>query len=141
MPIRLTPQELKMLLQKNKNPNQCQSNVQHPRGRMNNTEFQYCARLELQRLAGEIAGYMFEAYKLKLADRTYYTPDFMVIHTDGSIEFHEVKGFMRDDAAVKLKVAADKFCWHRFYLVRKDKQGWTIKLVNPSIHASQGKEN
>ncbi len=42
---------------------------------------------------------------------------------------HEVKGFMRDDAAVKLKVAAKMHPWWTFRLVKKSKKGWDIKLV------------
>jgi hypothetical protein len=40
-------------------------------------------------------------------------------------EFHEVKGYARGDAMVKVKVAARLFPWSRFVLVRLDKKtGW-----------------
>jgi hypothetical protein len=51
-----------------------------------------------------------------LGDDTRYTPDFMVIKNDGTIEFHEVKGFMRPAARVKIKVAARMFPWFRWYI-------------------------
>ena len=38
-------------------------------GTMNLTEKAYAHLLELRRLAGEIVGYRFEAYKLRLADK------------------------------------------------------------------------
>lgn len=92
-------------------------------GRMNKTEQAYDAHLELRRLAGEVAWYRFEAVKLRLADRTFYTPDFMVILADGEMQFHEVKGFWRDDARVKIKVAAVQFPF-LFVAIRKTKGGW-----------------
>ena len=43
---------------------------------------------------------------------------------------HEVKGFMEDDAAVKLKVAAETFWWFQFKLVKKDRgNSWLITNV------------
>lgn len=52
----------------------------------------------------------YEPIKLRLADRTYYTPDFLVIRGDGAVVFHEVKGgFWEDDARVKIKVAAETY--------------------------------
>ena len=74
------------------------------RGVMNKTEQRYAFHLAGLRQAGQIARYDFEPVKLRLADRTFYTPDFRVIIPDGTIEFHEVKGFWRDDARVKIKV-------------------------------------
>ena len=71
----------------------------------------------------------FERIKLKLADKTFYTPDFYVLKKDGQLEMHEVKGFMRDDAAVKLKVAAAQFPFIKFFLIKKDKTGWDIREV------------
>ena len=70
----------------------------------------------------------FERVKLKLADNTFYTPDYMVLHP-GHIAFHEVKGFMRDDAAVKLKVAAEMFPEFCFVLVQRAGKEWTFKEI------------
>jgi hypothetical protein len=67
---------------------------------MNGLERKYAAVLESRKLAGEIQRWDFEPVKLRLADRTFYTPDFRVVLNDATIEFHETKGgFMRDDAA------------------------------------------
>jgi hypothetical protein len=76
---------------------------------MNKTEAAYGQHLEALRQAGEVQWYGFEAVKLRLADNTFYTPDFAVVAADGVMEMHEVKGFWEDDARVKIKVAADKF--------------------------------
>lgn len=97
-------------------------------GHMNGTEAAYARYLEDLKANGEVSGYWFEPMKLKLADKTTYSPDFMVMLPDGSLELHEVKGFMRDDANVKLKVAADKYPF-TFKLVRLIKRVWHIKEV------------
>lgn len=101
-------------------------------GEMNKTEAAYEQQLAYRKHAGEVKGYWFEGMKFRLADSTFYTPDFAVQFADGSIEFHEVKGFMTDDAAVKIKVAASMYPF-RFLLVyarrKKDGGGFTIKEV------------
>ena len=68
-------------------------------------------------MAGKILWYSFEGITLRLADRTTYTPDFVVMLANGELEMHEVKGFWTDDAKVKVKVAAEKFPF-RFIAVR-----------------------
>lgn len=78
-------------------------------GTMNRTEAAYAAHLELLRSAGEVVWSRFEGVKLRLADNTFYTPDFAVMAADGVMEMHEVKGFWTDDARVKIKVAADQY--------------------------------
>jgi len=93
---------------------------------MNKTERAYADYLYTQQLAKLIIAYHYEPIKLKLADRTYYTPDFLVI-TPHQFEFHEVKGFMRDDANVKLKVAANKYPWFSFKLVKRQGKQWIIR--------------
>ena len=47
--------------------------------------------------------------KLILADRCSYLPDFFIVKADGTPEFHETKGFWRDDARIKVKMAAKLF--------------------------------
>lgn len=56
---------------------------------------------------------------LKIGDHCRYHPDFMTIDTEGQITFWETKGFMRDDAQVKIKVAARTFPFYRFVLVKR----------------------
>lgn len=94
-----------------------------PAGTLNKTEQAYADTLRLRHLGGEIAWYKFEGVKLKLADNTTYTPDFAVMLASGELEMHEVKGFWRDDARVKIKVAAALFPF-RFVAVTKSKNQW-----------------
>lgn len=90
---------------------------------MNKTERRYADYLETRRLVGEIWRWDFEAVKLRLADSTFYTPDFRVILADGTEEFHEVKGHWEDDARVKIKVAAEQHPY-RFVAVRSAGNRW-----------------
>ena len=89
-----------------------------PQGQMNATEREYSLLLESRKQAGEVLWYKFEGFKLRLADNTFYTPDFAVMLADMTFEVHEVKGHWMDDAKVKIKVAADIYPF-RFIAVRK----------------------
>jgi hypothetical protein len=100
-----------------------------PLRQMNRTEAAYAITLDMRMRVGEILWYEFEALKLRLADNTFYTPDFFVMLADRSLECHEVKGFWQDDARVKIKVAAEHFPF-RFVAVKKSKQGWETEEFN-----------
>lgn len=76
---------------------------------MNRLEARYAAYLESLKQQGEILDYGFERIKLKLADNTFYCPDFDVTDKDNYFSIHEVKGYWEDDARVKIKVAAALF--------------------------------
>ena len=96
-------------------------------GTMNKTEAAYAAHLDLLHKAGEVLWFRFEGVKLRLADNTFYTPDFVVMAKDGVIELHEVKGFWADDARVKIKVAADQYPFRFFAFKAEAKKrggGW-----------------
>lgn len=92
-------------------------------GSMNRTEQAYNDHLELLKHAGEIVWFKFEGMKFRLADKTFYTPDFSVLFSDGRLEIHEVKGFWTDDARVKIKVAASMYPF-QFIAIKKTKTGW-----------------
>lgn len=101
----------------------------HVPGVMNKTEKAYSDELDRRYKAGEIQWFAFEAMKFKLADKTYYTPDFVVLRNDGMVECVEVKGFWEDDARVKIKCAAEKFFLFQFIALKpkakKDGGGWS----------------
>lgn len=95
-----------------------------PKGQQNKTEALYESRvLKPAVLSGEIAWYRFEGLKLRLADNTFYTPDYAVMRGNGQIECHEVKGFWTDDARVKIKVAAAQYPF-QFIAVQRLKNEW-----------------
>lgn len=99
-------------------------------GQMNKTEQAYADYLERQKQAGEILWYKFEGIKLRLADNTFYTPDFAVMGVGGELSMHEVKGFWQDDAKVKIKVAADMYPF-RFVAIKarakKNGGSWDVE--------------
>lgn len=79
---------------------------------MNRLEARYSQKLEIDKQTGLIQWWAFESVKFKLADKTYLTPDFIVMRNDGYLEAHEVKAnrvTFWDDARVKVKVCAEKF--------------------------------
>jgi hypothetical protein len=96
-------------------------------GTMNKTEAAYERDLRDAMLIGDVLWYRFEGVKLRLADNTFYTPDFAVLTGKHELEMHEVKGFWTDDARVKIKVAADQYPF-RFVavkaLAKKAGGGW-----------------
>lgn len=99
-------------------------------GQMNKTEASYAAFLSDELHVGRIQWFKFEGVKLRLADNTFYTPDFAVMADDGVIELHEVKGFWTDDARAKIKIAADiyPFRFKAFKLApKKNGGGWSVE--------------
>lgn len=99
-------------------------------GAMNKTEARYAQWLEYRRTAGQVAWFKFEGLKLRLADNTFYTPDFAVMLASGEIECHEVKGHWADDARAKIKIAADLYPF-RFIAIKekakRDGGGWAVE--------------
>lgn len=100
---------------------------------MNKLESRYAAEyLEPQRLVDAIIEFRFEPIKIRLADRTWYSPDFLIVTSAGIMEFHEVKGHWEDDARVKFKVAAESHPWFQFVAVQhKAATGWTFERLKP----------
>lgn len=94
---------------------------------LNKTEAEYLFNLRSMR-------YPFIGIKsitLKIGDDCRYTPDFVTYSIDRGICLHEVKGFMRDDALVKMKVVARMFPFWRLLLARKVKGAWSVTEVDP----------
>jgi hypothetical protein len=66
----------------------------------------------------------------KLGADLRYTPDFNAL-INGRWVYWEVKGFMRDDARVKLLAAARKYRHLDFVLVTREKGHWIETEVRP----------
>jgi hypothetical protein len=104
------------------------------RREMNHTEKRYAKFLKEQLDAGQIRWALFEPWKLRLADNTWYTPDFIVIDKNSRVEAHEVKAEWssgktgwREDARVKIKCAAEMHPM-RFLAVTERKDGsWDVE--------------
>ena len=105
----------------------------HVKAEMNRWEAQYASVLETSKTFGDIKAWRFEKVNLKLADKTYFKPDFLVIHNAHSGEFVEIKGQWREDARVKVKVAAEQFPFFKFTVAFGLKQGaWQYERWNQS---------
>lgn len=94
----------------------------------------------LEHLRGNSPGTQIYAQTvtLSIANGCRYTPDAFAFACDDGEHYAqawEVKGFMREDAAVKIKVAAAFYPLIRFRLVTKRKKrdgaGWAIEDVLP----------
>lgn len=103
----------------------------HSVGRqMNKTEREFSILLEARKQKGEICGWSYETVKLRLADRTTYTPDFLTWEfawddeTPVRLCFIEIKGFKREDAMVKYKVAREQFPWATFEMWERKGGSW-----------------
>jgi hypothetical protein len=93
----------------------------HEVGRMNKLESAYSDHLNRRKGLGDVFAWGFEQWKLRLADKTWYMPDYWVQLSDGTLEFHEVKATWADgkpgwteDARVKWKATAEKYPMFRF---------------------------
>ena len=93
-------------------------------GKMNKTEEAFSEILDKWLTAREIIRWDYEPEKLRLADRTFYTPDFRVIDSESRVVFYEVKGHWEDDAKVKIKVAAEQ---HPYPF-------WVVKMIKGVAH-------
>lgn len=104
-------------------------------GTMNNLERTYSELLEEQRLAGEIIAWEFEPMNIRLAQKCFYKPDFLVITKEGFVEFHETKGHFENESKVRTKIVAQKFPYFIFRLVQRRKKadggGFEITVIGP----------
>jgi len=90
---------------------------------MNKTEAAYSAVLDARKARGEVAWWRFGALNLRIGEKCFYHTDFMVLLADGHIELHETKGFMRDDAQVKLRAIREMYPFFAVVVVKKGKGG------------------
>lgn len=119
---------------------------------MNDTEAEFCALLKDKLRAGQIASYRYESVTLiiggdpsiKSSSLTRYTPDFMVVESNGDLVFYETKrawkkkdgtyktGY-KGDARTKIRVAAGSWPMFKFIVATKQPEeiggSWTYEEV------------
>lgn len=61
----------------------------------------------------------FEFVNIKRGVR-FYTPDFKVVNRDGTVEYHEIKGWMDPKSATKLKRMAKYYPQVKVVLIDRD---------------------
>ena len=100
---------------------------------MNEYERAYSMLLYMRQKAGEVRSYQFEGMKLRVGIGAWYTPDFAPIWMgDDTVEIHEVKGFWREAARVRIKSAAMLFPIFTFYAVTSPRRGgwsWNVERI------------
>ena len=94
-------------------------------------EAQYSTHLRELEKQNQIQSFSYESVRLRISEKGFYTPDFLVIAAD-EVQFHEVKGMRREAGMVRLKAAAHQHRWARFFLVTKGKGSgseWQIEEI------------
>jgi len=93
---------------------------------MNQTERRYYDRfIRPALLVGELKKSLYEAVTFKLGHNCRYTPDFLNVYPSGEIVIVEIKGgFIRDDAMVKFKSAADKYSFFSWRMMQFKNGVW-----------------
>ena len=83
--------------------------------------------LQARQLAGEIAWWAHEPWRFALGGGAWYKPDFGIMYPDGTLEAEECKGFWREAARLRIKVAASRHVI-RFVAITRFEGGWTEEL-------------
>lgn len=107
--------------------------TRHEKGKRNKLEARYEAHLGMLKAAGEIYDFAFEPEKFRLAnegDACYFTPDFRVLLNDGTVEFHDTKGFMEEDALIKIKWFVQQHPYP-LVIVKWVKGDWQLERYEP----------
>ena len=101
-------------------------------------EQRYAVLLAVHVHDGLIVRWGYEELTFRLAPRTTYTPDFVLLFPDGRCVFDEIKHerFLRDPrhskSWTKLKIVAARWPCFTFRLCTWGKRGWTLKTIPSS---------
>lgn len=103
------------------------------KGRMNKTEAAYAQRLEALKHDGQILDWRFHVLRVRLADNTFYEPDFLVMTAGRELQIHETKGsFTTQSGQTKIKLCAEVLPWFRVIKASRQKDGsWILQEFNP----------
>jgi len=90
----------------------------------NKWEHDYAKRLDYERAIGLITEWSYESERLTIGEGATFLPDFPVTLADGTREMREVKGYRREAAMVRIRVAAKQYPHLRFVLVTRVNGEW-----------------
>ena len=104
------------------------------KGTMNATEAKFAQYLDLQKHAGKVLWWKFEAIKLMIAKNTSITVDFAIMTDECHLVMIDVKGakaIVTDDFRAKAKVAAKEFpfAFRVAYPKPKGETGWVFEEI------------
>lgn len=96
-----------------------------PAPKMNKLERAYWeGEVEPRKRTGEVVWAAFESVKFRLADNSYYTPDFVEVYATGEIVVTETKGYLREAARTRFKQAAEMYGWARWRMLGRKQGDW-----------------
>ena len=102
----------------------------------NKTEAAYQA--EVLQPRQDVTAARYEGLTFRMANGHRYTPDWLVVTSDGQIECHEVKGGYALHSQQRAKLAFDQarveFPWAAWVWAVRSKQGW--KILGPASSGS-----
>lgn len=89
----------------------------------------YAQYLELEKQAGRVKYWWYEAFSLWLPGQVRYRPDFLIQYPDGlerKLHFVEIKGFSKNrrDGITRYKIAASLFPCFSWSMMKRAKGGW-----------------
>jgi hypothetical protein len=109
---------------------------------MNATERRYYEqRIRPREITREVLWWAFEPWGLRLGEKCSYSPDFVLLVADGSIECHEVKAGWRSSngqvgqeaSRVRLRAAASRFPFLIFVCAaekpKREGHGWVVEEI------------
>lgn len=101
-----------------------------PNDGMNKTERAFWERLQAAR-PQHFAEVFEHSLKLRVIGDRWYWPDFHAVDAYDArhISVFEVKGFMREDAELKLIAAAERYPCFRWVLVKRVRRCWECQSV------------
>lgn len=102
-----------------------------PKGFASKAEERYAQHLELMKRAGQIRSWDYEPLKIILGRGAAYTPDFVIVNSSDEVEIHEYKGHWREAARVRIKAAANRLWWAKFFAVTGGRHPYTYELIEP----------
>lgn len=109
-------------------PGGARPSISTDEAKLNKTERAFLAHLR----ANQAHCLHVQAVTLKLAHDCRLTVDFTYLNqSNWRFTFVDVKGWQREDALIKMKVAARMFPEFDFVIVKKTKDGWDTKTVAP----------
>jgi hypothetical protein len=92
-------------------------------------EHAYANHLDMLQAAGRVLAWSYERDRLEIGIGARYTPDFAVMVPGDRLEYHEVKGYRREAAMVRIRAAALKYSEFTFVLVTKKDGQWHHTVI------------
>lgn len=91
----------------------------------------------LLKAAKQIHDYRYEAVKLRLGERLWYTPDWLVVGPSGELRMVEQMGRPERDTLTRIKAAAELYPWFEFAILWQRGKGWEYQTIGGNDEAKE----